>query len=142
MPVYVFMRGSTVAETIACDDIEEHFHPDYVVACRVLSAADAARVKPGWVASSADGSFSPPVTPLVLKPSTMSPLAFQARFMPAEMTAIATAAMSSPAVFLFMLSMASAQVVDLHDPRTEAGLAALVSAGLLSDARRTEILTP
>lgn len=141
MPVYAFMRGSTVAETVSCDDIAEHFHPDYVAACRKLSDADAAKVGPGWV-TAADGSFSPPPTPLVLKPSTMSPLEFQARFKPEEMAAIAKAAMSIPALFLFMLQMASAQVIDLHDPRTEAGIQALVGAGLLTAGRAAEILAP
>lgn len=141
MPVYAYLRGSTVAEAISCDDIATHFHPDYVAACRELSDADAARVGPGWIAG-ADGTFSPPVKPLVLKPSTMSPLDFQARFLPGEMTSIATAAMASPALFLFMLQMASAQVVDLHDARTVGGVQALLGAGLLTADRAAAILAP
>lgn len=141
MPVYAYMRGSTVAETISCDDIAEHFHPDYVAACRKLSDADAARVGPGWIAG-ADGAFSPPVTPLVLKPSTMSPLEFQARFSAEELASIAKAAMTTPALFLFMLQMASAQVIDLHDPRTSGGMQALVGVGLLTADRAAAILAP
>lgn len=141
MPTYAYIRSNTVAETVTCDDVSAHYHPDYVKACVMLSPADAARVAPSWTVAS-DGTFAAPLPKAVIKSATMTPLEFQARFHADEMTSIAQAAMTSTALFLFMLQMASAQTIDVSDTRTVAGVGALVAAKLLTAERGTAILTP
>lgn len=72
-------------------------------------------------------------------PRNFTSLEFLDLFTEAEQIAIATAAMQSAQVKLWYDKMLAASHVTLADPRTPAGLLALVGAGLLSDARRLEI---
>ena len=67
-------------------------------------------------------------------------LQFLDLFTEAEQLAIATAAMQSAQVKLWYDRTLAAMFVTLADPRTEAGLAALVGAGLLTAERRDAIL--
>ena len=94
----------------------------------------------GWTY---DGkSFAAPTVAAAVKATTMSPLAFFARFTDAETSALHQAALGNAAVLGYLLSAAAAQVIDLADPRTKAGLDALVAAGLLTADRETAILAP
>lgn len=73
-------------------------------------------------------------------PRVMTALAFIERFTADEQLAIATAAQSDASVNLWLVKATGAQEVDLDDPRTVDGLAALVSKGLITPERRDEIL--
>lgn len=77
-------------------------------------------------------------------PARWTPLEFLERFTQAERIAIRAAAAGASTEALQLadwldLLRASTEVV-ADDPRTVAGMAALVAAGLLSEARRAEIL--
>lgn len=61
-------------------------------------------------------------------------------FTPAEQMAVAEAAATSPVVALTFYRMINATYVSYEDPETEQGLGVLVSAGLLSLDRKTEIV--
>jgi len=69
----------------------------------------------------------------------ITPLAFMARLPPGRQAAIAAAALEAPAVLLLLLRLAGAQVVNLDDPETQAGVAQLRAAGLLT-AQEAEAL--
>ena len=90
-----------------------------------------------WLAvpgNTPDPAPAPPVS------TTLSPLQFIARFTAAEQTAIATAGQSNAQISLFLTRAAAADYIDLADPQTSGGVEALVSAGLLTQARTTAIL--
>ena len=61
-------------------------------------------------------------------------------FTSAEQLAVATAAMENATVKLWYDRMLAASFITLADPRTEAGLNALVTAGLLTAARKAAIV--
>jgi hypothetical protein len=71
---------------------------------------------------------------------TLPALAFRDRFTAAEELAITTAAMSQPAIRVFLDRSTAAAEINLDDPRIVAGIDALVAAGLLAPARRAAIL--
>ncbi|HWU35472.1 MAG TPA: hypothetical protein VN023_09590 [Methylovorus sp.] len=64
------------------------------------------------------------------------------RFTEAEQLAVATAAMSNPAVKLWYDRMLAASYVDIEDPRVAAGIDALITAGLLDAGRKEALLQP
>lgn len=68
------------------------------------------------------------------------PLEFLDLFTDAEQLAVVSATLLSPQVKLWYDKMLGASYVDLEDPRTEAGLIALVGAGLLTQTRKDEIM--
>ena len=71
----------------------------------------------------------------------MTSLQFLDLFTPDEQLAAATAAMQSAPVKLWYDRMLAADFVTAADPRTAAGLDALVSAGLLTADRKATILS-
>jgi hypothetical protein len=71
----------------------------------------------------------------------IAPLAFKKRFTPAERAAIRAAAGSNAQLADWQESASMARLIDLADPDTIAGMAALVTAGLITAARRDAILT-
>jgi len=71
---------------------------------------------------------------------TTTPLAFMERLTRAERTAIRRAARADDALEDWLDLLRAAQAVDLDDPRTVAGMQALVDARLLSARRRDEVL--
>ena len=87
-------------------------------------------------------------TPYVPPPpdTTLEPLAFMDRFTDAELEAIEAAAEpQSPTarqLRIWKARMAAARFVDLTNPRTVAGMDALVASGVITAARRDAILTP
>ena len=92
--------------------------------------------KVGWVL--AHGMF---YAPSVTAPAvTLTSLGFMALFTASEQTAIAAAAIASPALLLWFFQAMGAQSISLSDPRTVAGIAALVGAGLLTAAREAQVL--
>ena len=64
-----------------------------------------------------------------------TPLQFMSLLTPREQGAITAAALQSPPIMLFMLKLAAATYVDAADPQTAGGIAAMVGAGLLAQAR-------
>ena len=70
----------------------------------------------------------------------LTSLEFLDLFTEAEQLAIATAAMQSAQVKLWYDRTIAAMFITLADPRTEAGLNALVTAGLLTAERKAEIV--
>lgn len=97
-------------------------------------------VQVGWTF---DGTtFAPPDEPTAAVNARLSPLHFMERFTAEESTGIAAAVVTSPAVMLWMLKTAAAKEIDLTDQLTIDGLEALVTAGLLTEARKTALLTP
>lgn len=73
-------------------------------------------------------------------PLSTTPLQFLERFTDAEQLAIVTATMSDPVVKLWYDKLLAARDVVFADPRLSAGLDTLVSAGLITEARKAEIL--
>lgn len=90
-----------------------------------------------WVAA---GNIADPAPAAAAAPTLLTPLAFMARLTAAEQTAIATAGQSNASVLLFLLEVAGASYVSATDPRTIAGVNAIVAAGLLTAARAAQIL--
>ena len=70
----------------------------------------------------------------------LSKLAFMERFTLEEMAGIYTAAKTNVVVEIFLDKMKLAEFIDITDANTIAGVNALVSAGLLTEARAAEIL--
>ena len=73
-------------------------------------------------------------------PKQFTSLAFLDLFTEAEQLAVATAAMQSAQVKLWYDRTLAAMFITLSDPRTEAGLDALVGAGLLTAERKAAIV--
>ena len=76
---------------------------------------------------------------------TLTPLEFRNRFTETEKLRIHQAAHEAvqagdPRLQVFLADLGSATEVDLDDPRTAAGLALLVTTGLLAPSRRDTIL--
>lgn len=87
-----------------------------------------------FAAWSADPGPPPPPARRVLLP-----LGFRNLFLPAEEVAITAAAQAAPQLRVWLDRLNAASEVDLDDPRTVAGLDALVAAGLITEARRDQI---
>ena len=71
---------------------------------------------------------------------TITPLAFMERLTRAERAAIRRAARADDALEDWLDLLRAAQAVDLDDPRTVAGVDAMVAAGLLAPRRREWLL--
>lgn len=66
---------------------------------------------------------------------------FLSRFTPSERGAIRTGSISDPALADFLMMSQAAQEIVSDDPMTAAGMDYLVSLGILTPARRAEILS-
>ena len=73
-------------------------------------------------------------------PRQLTSLEFLDLFTTEEQLAVATAAMNFAQVKLWYDRTLAAMFITLADPRTEAGLEALVQAGLLTAERKAEIV--
>ena len=71
---------------------------------------------------------------------TITVLEFRSRFTDSEKIAITTAAESSVPIRVWMDDLASAQDVNLDDPRIVAGVHAMEYGGLIGAGRAAEIL--
>jgi len=74
------------------------------------------------------------------KAKKLTSLEFLDLFAEEEQLAIVTAAMQSAQVKLWYDRTLAAMFITLSDPRTEAGLTALVDAGMLTTERKDEIV--
>ena len=91
-----------------------------------------------WVA--AGNTPEPADPPPPAPPKQFTSLEFLDLFTEAEQLAVATAAMQSAQVKLWYDRTLAAMFITLADPRTEAGLDALVGAGLLTAERKAAIV--
>jgi len=104
---------------------------------------------PNWIQSDVaqigwtyDGSsFTPPTPVPVVLPPIITRLAFRYRLTDAEYVGILTAAKTDVSVAAWVETFNIVSQVNLNDPRTKAGLDMMVSKGLLTAERETEILT-
>ena len=78
--------------------------------------------------------------PATSQPKQLTSLEFLDLFTEAEQVAVATAAMQSAQVKLWYDRTLAAMFITLADPRAEAGLTALVDAGMLTAERKAEIV--
>jgi hypothetical protein len=69
-------------------------------------------------------------------------LEFLDRFTDAEQLAVVAATMQSAPVKLWYDRLLAASYVDLSDPRTEAGIDALILGGLVSASRKAALMKP
>jgi len=77
----------------------------------------------------------------VTTPRIVTKLAFRYRLTDAEYVGILTAAKTDVSVAAWIETFNIVSQVNLDDPRTKAGLDMMVSKGLLTAERKTEILT-
>lgn len=73
-------------------------------------------------------------------PKQFTSLGYLDLFTDAEQLAVATATMENASVKLWYDRMLAASFITLADPRTEAGLSALVTAGLITATRKKKII--
>ena len=89
----------------------------------------------------AEGNTPLPADPLPpAPPKQFTSLEYLDLFTEGEQIAVVSATMAVPQVKLWYDKMLAAGYVTIADSRTEGGLAALVGAGLLTEARKVEIL--
>lgn len=84
-----------------------------------------------------NGEFSDPMP----EPRIITKVATLSRFTDAEFVGIVTAAKTDVEVEAWKIKFDAASTITLDDPRTQAGVALLVSKGLLTEERGTAILT-
>ena len=84
----------------------------------------------------------PDEPPPVIRKTVLTKLEAMERFTDAELAAIYTAAKSVVAVEVWLEKFKAAPEVNLNDPRTILGIQSLVTAGIFTEERATEILTP
>jgi hypothetical protein len=99
-----------------------------------FGAADLVAMTPAEI----DAHLNPPAEPA--PPPSFTALEFLDLFTEAEQLAIVTAGLQNAAVKLWYDRALAAQFITIADPRTAGGLAALVSAGLLTEERRAAIV--
>ena len=88
-----------------------------------------------------EGNTPEPADPLPPPaPKQFTSLEYLDLFTEDEQLAVVTATMASPQVKLWYDKMLAAGYITSADPRTDGGLSALVGAGLLTEARKAEIL--
>ena len=114
--------------------------PGYPVA---LVEADGVQYQLAFPADWADvTSWASNPAPAVSKPTVLSKYDFSQRMQPAERIAIREAGKTDAQVDDFLDLLSLAEQIDLADVNVIGGLALLVSKGLLTEARKTEILVP
>ena len=119
---------------------DERDHSDVADDHRLVEIPDGIEAGIGWTFSpDADPQFiAPQVQPKVR--SSWTAYQFLLRFTAEERAAFRAAAITDPNVADFQQLAQAAQEVLSDDPMTIAGMAYLVSVGLLTSARRDEIL--
>ena len=82
----------------------------------------------------------PPVTPVYVEPPTWTTAEFFDRFTPQEYGMICTAALQSPLVFGMVAKLNAHPTIHAANPELNMGLDGLVKMGILTAARKTEIV--
>lgn len=106
-------------------------HDPTIQAVEHLLVVEPSRVRRTWTVR--------PKTPAERR-KVWSSFEFLNRFTLAERAAIRTGSMSDPALADFLMMSQAAQEIVSDDPMTGAGMDYLVSLGILTPARRAEIL--
>lgn len=91
------------------------------------------------VGQTGTGSAVPPAPPAPL-PVMISPIEFMNKFTEAEKLAITAASLSDPAIRLWYDQLLASQGVNMSDTSVLAGIAQLVKAKAITQARADEIL--
>lgn len=81
--------------------------------------------------------YAPPAAPSLRK---ITPRAFMLRLPAPVQEAVAAATVQSPSLHRWVLELVASREVDLDMPETQAGVAAMVQAGLLTQAQATALL--
>jgi hypothetical protein len=97
------------------------------------------RPGPGWTYK--DGVFSPPVVIAPTLPNIITKLAFRFRLTDAEYVGILAAAKTDVEVMAWVETFNMVSQINLEDSRTVSGLEMMVTKSLLTEERKTEILT-
>jgi hypothetical protein len=92
-------------------------------------------VGPGWLYNGSTFSPPPAAEPIITR------LAFRYRMTDEEYVGILNAAKTDVSVAAWVETFNIVSQVNLNDPRTKSGLDMMVSKGLLTSQRETEILT-
>ena len=134
MALYAVIKGDIV-DGIAVRDDSPYSKPNWIC----VDGIDP-RPGPGWIYK--DGVFLPPVIeeppPL---PNIITKLAFRFRLNDQEYVGILAAAKTDVEVMAWVETFNMVTQINLDDPRTASGLEMMVSKSLLTEARKTEILT-
>ncbi|MGY1490710.1 hypothetical protein ACW4YW_14990 [Methylobacillus pratensis] len=77
-----------------------------------------------------------------LSKTRFTSLEYLDRFTETEQLAVVTATLTSPVIKLWYDRLLAASFIDLEDPRTEAGIDALIAAELLAPGRKQALLQP
>lgn len=129
MNVYTLPDGSTVLPTDQFQIGDQKYPPGWI---ETAPAADIAAI--GITVSVVADPVIPP------QPIIIQALAFRQLFTMAERLAITTAGETTPQIREFMDDEAATPTVNLSDPEVTIGIAALVSAGLLTQDRANAVL--
>jgi len=98
--------------------------------------------RPGHLYDAETGQFSmPPVPPFIEPPKIISKVAFRFRMTDAEYVGVLSAAKTDVEVQAWVETFNMVTRIDLDSQRTVDGLNVLVSKGLLTQERATEILS-
>lgn len=89
-------------------------------------------------AASIQARETPPTPPK----TQFTSLEYLDRFTDAEQLAVVSATLQSPQVKLWYDRLLAASYIDLTDPRTEGGIDALISAGLIDASRKEALMQP
>lgn len=143
MQVFARIHAGLVAELIEADDaaaLAERFHPDLVAT--MVPMDPGAGIGWRW-----DGTaFAAPLPPALPPPiRRISALAFRRRLSPARRAAVtlaASAAMEAGDATLqtWLDDLSAAVLVDLDGAETQAGLAAALAAGVITEVERAAML--
>lgn len=128
MNVYTLPNGTTVLVTDQFQIGSEKYPPGWLG-----NAAPADIAAAGIVVTTAPDPAPGPIT--------VTSLAFRQLFTSAERLAITTAGENAAQLREFMDDESAAGEVNLSDPEVAAGIASLVTAGLLTQERANQVLT-
>ena len=128
MNVYTLPDGTTVHATDQFQIGDQKYPPGWL-----LTASPADIAAAGITVQTVADPPHPPIT-------VLSSLVFRQLFTAAEGQAITQAAQTNAQLRMFIDDEGAAGTVDLTNPEVTAGIAMLVSAGLLAQARADQIL--
>lgn len=93
-----------------------------------------------WIYVDIEKKEEQPATPIIKTQFTS--LEFLDRFTQAEQLAVVASTMNTPAIKLWYDRLLAASFIDLEDPRTEAGINALIAAELIAPSRKIALMLP
>ena len=137
MNQYALVKNNVVENVIVADTVFISTITGYDAIVDVTDNAVSCKIGDSY----SGGNFvAPQVVASVV--TRMTRLQFQLKFTFAELVAIETAAETNPGVRVLQRQQENAEFIDLADEHTINGIMYLISIGLLTQERGTEILTP